>query len=248
MTEGNLFYETLIEGGKHWSLTARAGTLLRLTDLEGGANVGMLFYNPHNTLERYNAPDTLKCQHTVKLTRGHCLYSDMGRIFCSITQDTNGWHDTVCGNSTRRIVAERWGEKSYQVHRNAWTQNGHDAFLVEAGKYGLGRRDLAANVNWFSKAAAEEDGTLVFDPANAKAGACVDLRFEMDTLVLLHTCPHPLDTAALYPRKPVRVGLGRAEPVTADDFCKNSRPENVRGFANTDLYRLTGVHTPGACA
>jgi urea carboxylase-associated protein 2 len=239
-------YETIIAGGKHWSLPVRAGTLLRLTDTAGGANVGMLFYNPQNPLERYNAPDTLKCQHTFKLTKGHCLYSDMGRIFCSVVEDTNGWHDTVCGNSTQRLVAMRWGEKSYQAHRNEWTQNGHDAFLVEAGKYGLGRRDLAANVNWFSKAGVAEDGRLQFDPSNGKAGAVVELRFEMDTLVLMHTCPHPLNSASEYPRKPVRVRLSQAPPVLSDDLCKNSRPENVRGFANTDLYRLCGCGSSGA--
>jgi len=140
-------YETTVAGGKHWSLTLSAGSLLRLVDLEGGANVGMLFYNPGNTLERYNAPDTLKCQHTFKLTAGHCLYSDMGRIFCSIVADSGGWHATVCGNSTKRLVAGRWGEKSYQQYRNDWTQNGHDAFIVEGGKYGLGRRDLVANIS-----------------------------------------------------------------------------------------------------
>src|ERR1700722_8773957 len=86
-TENSADYETIVEGGKHWSFNG-GGTLLRLTDMEGGANAGMLFYNPQNTLERYNAPDTLKCQHTFKLTKGHCLYSDMGRIFCSITDDS----------------------------------------------------------------------------------------------------------------------------------------------------------------
>jgi uncharacterized protein YcgI (DUF1989 family) len=79
-----LLYEDTLAGGCHWSLRMRRGTTLRLIDVEGGANLGMLFYNPDNLLERYNAPDTLKCQHTFKLTRGHCLYSDMGRIFCSI--------------------------------------------------------------------------------------------------------------------------------------------------------------------
>jgi urea carboxylase-associated protein 2 len=246
MSDSNVSYETVIEGGKHWSLNVSGGTLLRLTDTEGGANVGMLFYNPRNTLERYNAPDTLKCQHTFKLTKGHCLYSDMGRIFCSIVEDTNGWHDTVCGNSTKRLVATRWGDKNYQTSRNEWTQNGHDAFLVEAGKYGLGRRDLAANVNWFSKVSVADDGTLVFDPGSASAGALVALRFEMETLVLLHTCPHPLNTAPEYPRKPVKISLSKAPPVDADDFCKNSRPENVRGFANTDLYRLCGCRSEGA--
>jgi urea carboxylase-associated protein 2 len=238
-------YEALIEGGKHWSFTMRAGTEVRLTDTDGGANVGMLLYNPQNPLERYNAPDTLKCQHTFKLTAGHCLYSDMGRIFCSITEDSVGWHDTVCGSSSRQSVEQHFGVHRYQEHRNGWYQNGLDAFLVEAGKYGLGRRDLAANVNWFSKVAAAEDGTLAFDPANSGAGQFVVLRFEMDTLVLLHTCPHPLNPSPQYPRSPVHFKFGEAQPVADDDFCRNSRPENARGFANTEFYRLCGVHGAG---
>jgi urea carboxylase-associated protein 2 len=241
MSGAMALYETVIEGGKHWSFTARRGTLLRLTDIEGGANVGMLFYNPQNPLERYNAPDTLKCQHTFRLTHGHCLYSDMGRIFCSIVADTVGWHDTVAGNANKAMVAERWGQKSYQDYKNGWTQNGHDAFMVEAGKYGLGRRDLAANVNWFSKVAPDADGRLGFDPANSPAGSSVDLRFEMDTLVLLHTCPHPINPAADYPRKPVGLGMFRADPVAPDDYCLNFRPENGRGFQNNAIYHLCGA-------
>jgi urea carboxylase-associated protein 2 len=233
-------YETVIEGGKHWSFTIRSGRQLRLTDVDGGANVGMLFYNPQNTLERYNAPDTLKCQHTFKLTMGHCLYSDMGRIFCSITDDSVGWHDTACGSCSPALVMQRWGERRYQEFRNEWNQNGLDAFLVEAGKYGLGRRDLAANVNWFSKAVADDDGTLSFDASNSGAGHYVDLRFEMDTLVLLHTCPHPLNPAHEYPRHAVRMHFSQAQAVTDEDKCRNSRPENARGFANTEFYNLCG--------
>ena len=111
---------------------------------------------------------------------------------------------------------------------------------MEAAKYGMGRRDLAANVNWFSKVRTEEDGTLVFDGTQAQAGAHVDLRFEMDTLVLFHTCPHPMNPAAEYPRKGIAVELYRGEPVAEDDFCLNSRPENGRGFANNHLYHLCG--------
>ena len=235
-------YETLIEGGKHWSFTIRSGKQLRLTDVEGGANVGMLFYNPHNPLERYNAPDTLKCQHTFKLTRGHCLYSDMGRIFCSITDDGVGWHDTACGSSSELLVKQKCGERRYQEHRNDWYQNGLDAFLVEAGKYGLGRRDLAANVNWFSKVVAGEDGSLHFDRSNSQPGQSVVLRFEMDTLVLLHTCPHPLNPASEYPRRSVLLHFSQAPAATDEDYCRNSRAENARGFANTEFYHLCGGH------
>lgn len=235
-----ILYEDKLPGGKHWSYTITRGTLMRLTDVEGGANVGMLFHNPRNLLERYNAPDTLKCQHTFKLTRGNCLYSDMGRIFCSIVADSVGWHDTASGNSTKASVARRWGAKGYQQYRNDWPLNGHDSFLVEAAKYGMGRRDLAANVNWFSKVAVDPEGNMRFDRSNSRPGAHVDLRFEMDTLVLLHTCPHPLNPAKEYPRRAVTVQLMAAAPMAPDDYCLNFRPENGRGFQNNAAYHLLG--------
>jgi len=231
-------YSTEIPGGGHWSFRMRRGTQLCLTDLRGGANVGMLLYNPENLLERYNAPDTLKCQHTFKLTRGNCLYSDMGRVFASIIADDCGWHETVCGNSHASHVAARWGARDYQGDRNAWHQNGHDAFLVELEKYGLGAQDLAANVNWFSRVVTDAEGGLSLHTAAARAGAQVVLRFEMDTLVVLHTCPHPLNAAPDYPAVPVRLDLGLAAPVAEDDYCRNWCEENRRGFENNALYYL----------
>jgi urea carboxylase-associated protein 2 len=232
----DVVYSDVLPGGKHWSMIMRRNYRLRITDLDGGANVGMLFYNPSNLLERYNAPDTLKGQHTFKLTEGHCLYSDMGRIFCSIVADTAGWHDTVCGSSTKAMVAARWGESTYQKVRNDWQQNGRDSFLVEAAKYGLGRRDLAANLNWFSKITTDESGKMTFDASAAKAGALVELRFEMDTLVLFHTCPHPLDPSPTYPRKAVRFEILESVPIAADDPCLLSAPENGRGFENNRIF------------
>lgn len=234
----DLIYSDTLPGGKHWSLIMRRNNRLRMTDVEGGANVGMLFYNPANLLERYNAPDTLKGQHTFKLTKTHCLFSDMGRVFCSIIEDTAGWHDTVCGNTNKAVVAARWGESNYQTHRNEWQQNGHDSFLIEAGKYGMNRRDLAANVNWFSKVDIDDAGSMQFDPAGSFAGASVELRFEMDTLVLLHTCPHPLNPAAAYPRKPVRYDILHGDQAAAYDTCRHSAPENDRGYQNNELFHM----------
>ncbi|HEY6131141.1 MAG TPA: urea amidolyase associated protein UAAP1 [Halioglobus sp.] len=233
-----IHYQDTIPGGCHWSMVMKKGLTLRLVDNEGGANVGMLFYNPDNLLERYNAPDTLKCQHTFKLTRGNCLYSDMGRIFCSIVEDTAGWHDTVCGNTTRKIVTEKWGERRYQQYRNEWQLNGNDSFLVEVAKYGLGKKDLAANLNLFSKVYVDEGGELHFDGAAARAGSFIDLRFEMDTLVVFHTCPHPLNPAEKYPRKPVTFQIRPSDEVADNDECRTHCAENRRGFKNTELYTL----------
>lgn len=237
------FYTTTIPGNGHWSLEVRRGTFMKITDTEGDANLGMLFYNPRNLLERYNAPDTLKCQHTFKLQRGNCLYSDMGRIFASIIEDhsVNGegnWHDTICGNSNAEQVEKQFGKRNYQKDRNSWFQNGSDAFLTELAKYGLGRADMASNINWFSKVIADDNGNIKLDTKNQAAGNSVTLRFEMDTLVLLHACPHPLNRAEQYPFKPVQIELGEADPVSEDDYCKNFRPENQRGFQNNALYYL----------
>jgi uncharacterized protein len=238
LLNGKCLYSYTIPGGCHWSFKVRKGLALRFTDTDGGANLGALFYNPENLLERYNAPDTLKCQHTFKLTAGHCLYSDMGRIFCSIVEDSLGWHETVCGNLSQQKLLEKYGEHSYQNYQNLWTRGGYESFLVEIAKYGLTRKDLAANVNFFSKVAANTEGDLSYLPDHSKPGGKVLLRFEMDTLVILHTCPHPLHPGKEYPRKPVLCEIFEASPVAEDDLCLNSRPENKRGFENNRLYHF----------
>ena len=238
MPDLEAIYEDELPGGTHWSFLARRGVQMQLVDVAGGGNVAMLAYNPANPLERLNLPDTLKCQHTFRLTVGHCLYSDMGRIFCSVVADDLGWHDAAGGTCDAALVASKWGALSYQEARNDYYRNGVDSFLIELGKYGLGRRDLAANVNWFSRVDISADGAMHLAPEHSHAGASVTLRFEMDTLVLLHTCPHPLCEAPEYPRRPMRYRLGVAEAPGPDDPCRISREENGRGFLNNELYLL----------
>tara|TARA_Y100000589_G_scaffold330259_1_gene379352 strand:+ start:270 stop:791 length:522 start_codon:yes stop_codon:yes gene_type:complete len=166
------------------------------------------------------------------------LLSDMGRVFASIIRDDLGWHDTVCGTSNARLVEQRWGRKTYQEARNLYHRNGRTSFLNELAKYGLGKKDLTANLNWFSRVQTDDDGNLSYVADHSRPGAAVDLRFEMDTLVVLHTCPHPMNPATEYPRKPLRYQFFRAAPVTDADPCKTSSPEATRAFANTALYHL----------
>lgn len=230
-------YQTFLPSGAHWSLVMRSGSALTITDVEGGANVGLLFYNPENLLERYNAPDTLKCQHTFRLTAGHCLYSDMGRIFCGIEHDSFGWHESVCGTLNAEQTAAHYGASTYQQARNLRHQNGYDSFLVELAKYGLGQRDMASCLNLFAQVRADDNGTLQLERQGA-AGASVRLRFAMDTLVLLHTCPHPLSTAQDYPRQPVQIELD-AQHAPLPEICLQ-RAENQRGLRNNALYQLQG--------
>ena len=232
----DVLWEETIPGGNHWSGVLRRGSALRLTDLEGGANVSALFFNREEKLERYNMPDTLKAQHTAFLTTGHVCYSDMGRVLCSVIADTVGWHDTICGVSDAALIEKKYGQANFQTHRNEMYRSGKDGLLVELGKWGLGKRDLVANVNFFSKISADDAGVLQFVSGHSKPGASIDLRFDMDVLVVLATAPHPLDTNPSYQPAAVKMTAWHAGLAGANDVCRNACPQNQRGFINTERY------------
>lgn len=233
----DLLLEETVPGGGHASLIVKRGQSLRVTDLRGGANVSMLLFNATEKSERLNLPDTLKCQHTAKLTAGHCLYSDMGRVLAAIVADTCGWHDSIGGVSNADEVQERYGIGRYQERRNAFYRNGTDNLLVEMGKWGLGIQDLLMTLNLFSRVDVTDAGALDFVAGNSKAGDYVDLYAPMNTLVVLTAIQHPLDPNPEYAPKPVKLSLSRAEPGVAE-ICRTACEENVRGFINTDRFFL----------
>jgi urea carboxylase-associated protein 2 len=230
-----MLWEEEVPGGAHWSAVIRRGVVLRLHALGDDANVAALFYSREQPLERYNMADTLKAQHTAHLTAGCVCYSDMGRILCSITADTCGWHDPLCGLTDAAQIAARFGATSFQKERNARYVSGRDAMLVELGKYGLGERDLTANINFFSKVVVDEAGAMHLAAGHCKAGQFVELRFEMDTIVALHAGPHPLATR--HAPASIRLQARHGSAPAADDRCRTRCPENERGFINTErLY------------
>lgn len=228
----------MLEGFASWTHVLKRGTALRLTAMGDGANVAALFLNSDLPTERMNLPDTLKAQHTAKLTTGHVLFSDMGRVLCSIPEDTVGWHDPLGGCDDAQAVAAKYGLLDYQTARNGWHQNPLDAFTNELAKVGLSARDLMMNVNFFSKVQVGEDGGLQFVPKAAKAGSSVLLRSEMNTLCILVNCQHPMDPNPKYEQVPVTVEVLRVDAPAADDVCRLSSPEAERGFTLTERYFL----------
>jgi len=229
-------FEEIIQPGATWSHVVKRGTALRITDIEGGANVGAMLYNWENPTERYNMPDTLKAQHIAHITRGHVLYSDMGRILCSVTADTAGWHDPLSGCSNSALVAAKYGEARYQEFRNDCHRNAYDGFAIELAKYGLSVRDLTAVLNFFSKVAVDDSGRMSFVTGHSKPGMYIELRAEMNVLVILNTCQHPLDPNPKYDPRPVRLSIQRVPAPSPSDPCRLSRPENERGFVLTERY------------
>lgn len=231
-----VIFEKNLKASGMWSAVVSRGKRLRMTDLEGGANVGMLLYNALERTERYNMPDTLKGQHIFYLRSPYCLHSDMGRLLASITEDSVGWHDTVCGHSDAARVLAKFGENDYQHAKNEWYRNGRDCFLIELAKWGLGKKDLVPNLNWFSKVVSDESGHLTFVPGNSQAGDCVEIRFEIDTLVVLNTCQHPLDPDPVYHQRKVKIEVLQGSSPAIDDPSLMVCPENLRAWENNQNY------------
>ena len=230
-------YEELVPGGGHTSFVLKRGQLLRITDLEGAANASLLLLNAAEKSERLNLPDSLKCQHTAKLTAGHCLYSDMGRVLAAIIADTCGWHDSFGGVLNAEEVAEKYGQGSYQQLRNGFFRNGVDNLLVEMGKWNLNLQDLLMCLNLFSKVTVDSDGCFQFQPGNSKAGDYIELYAPMDTLVVLTALQHPMDPNPVYAPKPLQLSWHKVESDGISVLCRTSRAENQRGFHNTErLY------------
>ncbi|WP_339412262.1 urea amidolyase associated protein UAAP1 [Pseudomonas sp. EA_35y_Pfl2_R5] len=230
-------YEELVPGGGHTSFVLKRGQLLRITDLQGGANASLLLLNAAEKSERLNLPDSLKCQHTAKLTAGHCLYSDMGRVLAAITADTCGWHDSFGGVLNATEVQEKYGNGNYQQLRNGFFRNGVDNLLVEMGKWNLNLQDLLMCLNLFSKVTVDSDGCFHFQPGNSKAGDYVELYAPMDCLVVLTALQHPMDPNPNYAPKPLQLSWHKVESDGISVLCRTSRPENARGFHNTErLY------------
>lgn len=234
-----MILEETLRGGQAWSRRLARGQILRLTDTAGGACVSALFYNARDPLERYNMADTLKAQYTAFLTAGRVLYSDMGRVLVSIISDSCGWHDTISGCGDAAASEAHFGQGGYEELRNEFHRNARDNFVVELSKSGLGKRDLVANVNFFVRVSADDTGRLAWVPGNSQPGAYLDLRAEMDTLVVLSNTPHPLDPATTYAPPVVELSIRAASPAERpgpQDRCRTSRPENERGFALTEAY------------
>jgi len=224
--------EETIPPGWYWPVRMPRGTSLRLVNDFATPGVSGLIWNAHDPSERLNPADTVKLQWTTRLGRGHLLFSDMGRVLASITGDTCGMHDSLAGGSSK--------ESNLRRYSSAALRNTRDNFLLAAAKLGLSPRDVGPCITFFASLATDSDGRFVWQDGAVREGDYVDLRAEMDLLVAISNCPHPLSPGANWQAQPVRAILWASPPTQSDDFCRMASEEAIRGFESTDFYLGVG--------
>lgn len=213
-----------VPGGWYWYGRIGRGETLRLVNATGGSAATVVAWNADDVSERINHADTVKVQWSAALRKGRVILSDMGRVVFSITEDTSGAHDALVGGSTAASNARKYGGD----HRNT-----RDNFVLAATKLGLARADLPLPIAFFAAVETDAEGAFVWNEARRAKDDFVDLRAEMDLLVAVSACPHPLDPRAVYEPGSIELIRHRA-PVAPDDFCRSGSAESVRAFDNTD--------------
>jgi urea carboxylase-associated protein 1 len=164
-----------------WARVLSPGQVLTIVDLEGKQAVDFLCYNAKNPEERYNAADTMKYAKTIFLTTGHGIYSDMGRRLFTIVDDTCGRHDTIGGCCSAESNEVRYGV--------AGTPSCRANFLKALAPFGLGKKDIVTNLNFFMNVPVEPDGTMGIAEGLSRPGDQVALKAEMDVLAVISNCP-----------------------------------------------------------
>jgi hypothetical protein len=233
VSPNDVLWDETLAAGEYAARVLKRGTRVRLTNLDGDACANLLAFNADRPIERLNVADTVKVQWNAYLRPGNILLSDMGRVLLSITADTSGHHDTFCGCSNEKSNTRKYGTgATYSPCPNA-----RDRFLLALAKYGLARKDIPANINLFKSVKVEDDGTLTFVSRPAQPNEYVELRAEMNVLLVLANTPHVLDPRPTYTATDLRITAWRG-PVTADDDkIRTNTPENLRAFQNVeDLF------------
>ena len=182
-----------------WSGVVAAGHTLRIVDLEGNQAVDCILYNAHDTAERYSAPDTIAAQRNVFLTTGSRLMSSEGAVMMTITGDTCGRHDTIGGACSQESNTLRYGHLT--KHQHACVEN----FLASHAARDMGKRDMVSNINWFMNVPVEPDGTLGIVDGISAPGKHVDVRAEMDVLVVISNCPQINNPCNGFDPTPIRL-------------------------------------------
>jgi uncharacterized protein len=186
--------------GEPWLHTVKHGQIFRIVDLEGNQAVDTIFYNADDTAESYSVTDTMLHQGGIYLSTGSVLMSNRGQPMLTIIADTCGRHDTLGGACAAESNTVRYSTQKKFMHS---CRDNYLLALAHADN-GMGKRDLVPNVNFFMNVPVTAEGGLTFEDGVSAPGKYVEMRAEMDVIVLVSNCPQLNNPCNAYNPTPVR--------------------------------------------
>ena len=196
---GRIIHDEVVPARAPWWHRLGQGQSVRIVDLEGNQAVDFLIYAAHDDAERYSAQDTIAAQENIYLRTGSVLRSNEGRAMMVITGSAVEYHDTNGGACSCESNTLRYGHHTKAQH--ACVDNFLEANLAD----GRAKRDIVSNINFFMNVPVEADGALGIVDGISAAGLTVDLRAEMDVIVVVSNCPQINNPCNGFNPTPVRM-------------------------------------------
>lgn len=195
-------YRKTVEAGDYFIKTVYMGQTFRILDLQGNQAADTLFYNANEPSERYSAMDTIREQGNVYLSAGTKLLSNECNIMLEIVADTCGRHDTLGGACATESNTVRYAldKKCMHACRDSWM-----LAVTEQEEYGLSKRDITHNINFFMNVPVSEEGGLTFEDGISAPGKYVEMKAYMDTIVLISNCPQLNNPCNGYNPTPIEI-------------------------------------------
>lgn len=199
---GKARYRETVDAGDYFIRRLAAGETMRILDLEGNQAADTLFYKADDPSERYSAMDTIREQGNLYLTTGSRLMSNLGNPMLEIVADTCGRHDTVGGACATESNTVRYDLEKRCMHacRDSWM-----LAIAEHPEFGLGKRHITHNINFFMNVPVTGEGGLTFEDGISAPGKYVEFRALMDVIVLISNCPQLNNPCNGYNPTPIEV-------------------------------------------
>ena len=199
---GEAIFRHVIPAGDYWIDTVRRGQRLRIVDVEGNQSADTLFFNAADVADRYSAVDTIREQGNVYLRCGTKLRSTSGGVLAEIVADTVGRHDTLGGACASESNTVRYDLEKRTMHS---CRDSYVLALAQHEALALTKRDLAHNINFFMNVPVTADGGLTFADGLSGPGQYVEMRAEMNIIVLISNCPQLNNPCNAYNPTPLEV-------------------------------------------
>jgi len=195
----NAAQDHYIAAEKPFSTLVRKGQTVRIEDSYGQQAIDTLFYNAGDYSERYSNQETMREQNAAYISTGTKIMSSEGRVMLKMTADSCGRHDTAAGACSCESNTVRFGHGTKYLHAC------RDNFVAEVAKYGMGKRDVAPNINFFMNVPISPNGEMTIVDGISAPGDYVELKAEMDVLLVISNCPQINNPCNGFDPTPIRV-------------------------------------------
>lgn len=195
----NAVQDHFIPAEAPFSTVVKKGQILRIEDSYGQQAIDTLFYNADDFSERYSNQDTMREQGAAYISTGTKIISNEGRVMLTMTADSCGRHDTSAGACSCESNTVRFGHGTKYLHAC------RDNFVLEVSKHGMSKRDVVPNINFFMNVPIEPSGEMTIVDGISAPGDFVELKAEMDVLLVISNCPQINNPCNGFDPTPARV-------------------------------------------